>query len=83
MIVKVLFYSIFRSDLKQTKESLNEIAAENEQLKIAIGKARYEHYFRYKLLQGFRVTCLFTGQYNTKGYGTITDVILAQAYPSR
>ena len=23
----------------------------------------------------FRVTCLFAGQYNTKGYGTITDVI--------
>ena len=22
----------------------------------------------YKLVQGFRVTCLFTGQYNTKGY---------------
>ena len=28
-----------------------------------------------KLVQGFRVTCLLTGQYNTKGYGTITDVI--------
>ena len=28
-----------------------------------------------KLVQGFRVTCLFNGQYNTKGYGTITDVI--------
>ena len=23
---------------------------------------------RYKLIQGFSVTCLFTGQYNTKGY---------------
>ena len=22
----------------------------------------------YKLVQGLRVTCLFTGQYNTKGY---------------
>ena len=29
----------------------------------------------YKLGQGFRVTCLFTGQYNTKGYDKITDVI--------
>ena len=29
----------------------------------------------YKSVQSFRVTCLFTGQYNTKGYGTITDVI--------
>ena len=29
----------------------------------------------YKLVQGFRVTCLFTRQYNTKGYDTITDVI--------
>ena len=29
----------------------------------------------YKLVQGFRVTCLFTGQYNTKGYVAITDVI--------
>ena len=28
----------------------------------------------YKLVHGFRVTGLFTGQYNTKGYGTITDV---------
>ena len=27
------------------------------------------------LLQGFRVSCLFTGQYNTKGYDTIIDVI--------
>ena len=29
----------------------------------------------YKLEQGFRVTCLFTGQHNTKVYDTITDVI--------
>ena len=29
----------------------------------------------YKLVQGFRVTCLFTGQYNNKGYDMITDVI--------
>ena len=29
----------------------------------------------YILVQGFRVTCLFTGQYNTKGYDIITDVI--------
>ena len=29
----------------------------------------------YKLVQGFRVTCLFTDQYNTKGYDMITDVI--------
>ena len=28
-----------------------------------------------KLVQGFKVTCLFTGQFNTKGYDTITDVI--------
>ena len=28
----------------------------------------------YKLVQGFRVTCLFTGPYNTKGYYTITNV---------
>ena len=27
-----------------------------------------------QLVQSFRVTCLFTSQYNTKGYGTITDV---------
>ena len=27
------------------------------------------------LVQGFRVICFITGQYNTKGYGTITDVI--------
>ena len=27
----------------------------------------------YKLVQGFRVICFITGQYNTKGYGTITD----------
>ena len=30
---------------------------------------------RNKLVQGFRVTCLSTGQYNTKGYDRITDVI--------
>ena len=29
----------------------------------------------YEIVQGFRVTCLFTGQNNTKGYDTITDVI--------
>ena len=29
----------------------------------------------YILVQGVRVTCLFTSQYNTKGYGTITDDI--------
>ena len=28
-----------------------------------------------KSVQGFRVTCLFTGQYNTKGYDMVTDVI--------
>ena len=27
------------------------------------------------LVQGFRVACLFTGHYHTKGYDTITDVI--------
>ena len=36
------------------------------------------HY--YKLVQGFRVTCLFTGQYKTKGYGTITDSIYSTIY---
>ena len=29
----------------------------------------------YKLIQRFRVTGLFAGQYNTKLHGTITDVI--------
>ena len=29
----------------------------------------------YKLVQGFRVACLFTDQYNTKVYDMITDVI--------
>ena len=29
----------------------------------------------YKLVEGFTVTCLFTGQKNTKGYDTITDVL--------
>ena len=28
----------------------------------------------YKLVQGFNVTCLFTGQYNTKGYEMVTDM---------
>ena len=27
------------------------------------------------IVQRFGVTCLFTGQYNIKSYGTITDVI--------
>ena len=37
---------------------------------------RYTGPLCYKLyIQGFRVTCLFPGQYNTKGYDTITDVI--------
>ena len=29
----------------------------------------------YRLIQRFRVTGLFAGQYNTKLHGTITDVI--------
>ena len=29
----------------------------------------------YKSVQSFRVTCLFTGQYDTEEYGTIADVI--------
>ena len=29
----------------------------------------------YKSVQSLRVTCLFSGQYNTQGYGTITDFI--------
>ena len=29
----------------------------------------------YKSVHSFRVTFLFSGQYNTEGYGTITDVI--------
>ena len=29
----------------------------------------------YKLIQWFRVTGLFAGQYNTKLHGTITDVL--------
>ena len=32
--------------------------------------------YYYILVQGFRVTFLYTGQYNT-GYDTITDVIVA------
>ena len=27
-----------------------------------------------KLVKDFRVTCLFTGQYNIKGYDTIKDI---------
>ena len=30
------------------------------------------------LVKGFRVTCLFTGQYNTEGYDTITREILTR-----
>ena len=29
----------------------------------------------YKLIQRFRVTGLFTGQYNTEGYGTIIGTL--------
>ena len=29
----------------------------------------------YKLVQRFKVTCLFTGQYATREYGTIAGVI--------
>ena len=29
----------------------------------------------YRLVEGFRVTGLFAGQYNTEDYGTITGVI--------
>ena len=33
--------------------------------------------FCYKLVQSFRVTCLFTGQYDTREYGTIAGVIFS------
>ena len=35
----------------------------------------FQSYY-YILVQGFSVTCVFTGQYNNKGYDTIADVIL-------
>ena len=31
--------------------------------------------YNYILVQGFRVSCLFTGQYNTKGYDKITGFV--------
>ena len=34
--------------------------------------------FCYKLVHSFRVTCLFTGECNSKAYGTITDDIIMQ-----
>ena len=39
-------------------------------------KGKIVAYYCYKLVQGFRLTCLFSGQYNTKGYNTIIDVQL-------
>ena len=48
-------------------------------LRISQGSSRFIFHIAvcnyYILVQGFRVTCLITGQYNIKGYGTITDVI--------
>ena len=40
---------------------------------VALGAVRQP--ICYELVQGFRVTCLFTGLYYTKCYDTITDVI--------
>ena len=34
----------------------------------------------YKLIQRFRVTGLFAGQYNTKLHGTITGVLFLQIH---
>ena len=36
-----------------------------------LGPTAAHLYHCYKLVQGFRVPCLFTGQYNTKGYDTM------------
>ena len=36
----------------------------------------------YKSVQRFRVTCLFTGQYDTREYGTIAGVIIYHTYIS-
>ena len=44
-------------------------------LALACNQGFLEYCLCYKSVQIFRVTCLFIGQYNTKGYGTITDVI--------
>ena len=37
-------------------------------------------YFGYKSVHSFRVTWLLSGQYNTKGYGTVTDVMYVCIY---
>ena len=46
------------------------------------GKQKFEikmpillYKYCYKSVQSFRVTCLFTGQYDTREYGTIAGVI--------
>ena len=38
----------------------------------------FKYSYCYKLVQRFMVTCLFTGQYITKAYGTFTDVIYSE-----
>ena len=69
------------------KENVNNIfLGENEiplQMYIQIKQRLAQHckpfdiiyFFCYKLVRGFRVTCFFTGLYNTKGYDMVTYVI--------
>ena len=60
----LLYLKVFSVKIKKPKKSIYS------------GTSRPEkHQYYFILVQGFRVTCLFTGQYNAKGYDTITDVI--------
>ena len=86
---RTVFKLFFNRNLDITSESCDAIIAsprilspKTEQLGGALLQWSY-----YILVQGFRVNFLFPGQYNTKGYDTITDVvycsILAPSYWDR
>ena len=55
----------------------------NSRLKDKISTKSITHYMLsvcYKSVQSLRVTCLFTGQYDTGEYGTIAGVLFTGQY---
>ena len=63
-------YEVVWTNIKYPEETGSKIVSADT-YSLAIGKLNKY----YRLVQGFRETCLFTGQYNTEGYDTITDVL--------
>ena len=68
------FFSLYCHHMRLPKLLVTNQLLHGPDLAIAILLKNIKALNYFILVQGFRVTCLFTGQYNTKGYDTIIDV---------